>query len=325
MRNTTMRDKLVGVLGESDVPLEILEPQPRKKTKTGRIPKTINLAEATPRYIPPPRRANPFAVHTFSSQPYVVEDRSMEEPPETVPAIEEPPEEPIGEEPAPEEPQAPPAEVEPEIETNPAPIPSAAPPVEEPLPAFEPPALPPNLAWLDKPTPFSGNLSAIIESLRSARTLCACTLEEARARRKQKQEALDSEDYLILQQQEYLKSIENTMSACALVAEQSIGIEPRLLAPKSPHEKKPAKVNAEGKRTITMPDKDDPTILRVDEIRKFFAANPNTNWTVNEIVSELPAHKRKHGKIYLSGAMAFMATQGEIERVGRGIYRKQAE
>jgi len=328
MRNTTMRDKLAGALEQTDLSTDLsteLTAPPAKKKATK---KTSDLTVLAPRYVAPPQRANPFAVHTFASGLPQRQDPMMEElpplevvrePEQSMIAVEEPPEKTSQEEPPPEEqtpPEIPyPPESKPEAEIQP-------PPVEDTPATIELPALPTNLAWLDKPTPFSGNLSAIIESLRSARTLCACTLEEARARRKQKQDALDSEDFLILQQQEYLKSIENTMSACALVAEQSIGIEPRLLAPKSLHEKKPAKVNAQGKRTIHMPDKDDPNILRIEEVKRFFDQNPNVNWTAAEIIAELPSHKRAHAKVYLSAAMSTLASNDAIERVGRGIYRK---
>jgi hypothetical protein len=185
---------------------------------------------------------------------------------------------------------------------------------------FQQPGLPPSLAWLEKPSPFSVNLNAIVESLRDARTRANFTLGEHLARAKEYRGRLEAEEFGIETQRENLKVLDDTISACALVAEQSLGIEPALLS--TGH----AKVaSAPREHRYHRPATNDPSILRIKDVSKFFENNRETNWTVAEILPLLPAAKRQHAKSYLPNVLSTLCDAKEILRVSRGIYRASSE
>lgn len=166
-------------------------------------------------------------------------------------------------------------------------------------------------------------LSEIVTPLRMGRTDLACRLEVARAQREKMRKDLEAKEFYILTMQEQVKQIDDTISACALVAEQSLGIEAEVLTAMNggAHKaKKPHPVREDGRRH-TMPAKDDPTILRLEEVRRFFAENPGTNWIANEIVEQMPTAKREHAKEYIACALGALWKMGQIERVARGVYR----
>jgi hypothetical protein len=356
MRNESMRDQLANVFHATQTPQEVILASSQKKDRRKPIePILSNQNEKGmllgPRYRTPPKHANPFQVHAFSSG-YTI-DRMIkdDQEPQTIPDIEESPaieesapEEPIPEEPIPDEPakdelavEDAPLEDE-SIEPEPTPetqpfqesTSAAAPAVNSGLPAVPSPALeegpvvtlPSNLTWLEKPTPFSNNLSVIVNNLRDARARVSFTLEQHLLHAQEYRQKLDIEEFGAEQQRENLRVLENTISACALVAEQSMGIEPALLVFNDFHRTKgPATVARETRRTIIMPDRDDKTILRLEDVRRFFRENPGTNWTAAEILAALPAAKREHAKVYLPNVLKVMHDKDEIQRIDRGIYR----
>lgn len=179
--------------------------------------------------------------------------------------------------------------------------------------------LPPNLAWLEKQTPFGENLKGMVSILRDAKTRIVCDLEQLRKRQKNLEAELFQVQYSVEQKKDDLRQLDNTISACALVAEQSTGIQPGLLALNGTHHRKPT--NGAGKHIPHTFGKNDPGTLHLDEIRKFFAENPDTNWTAGEICKQLPESKQEHGKTYLSTALTNLTQMEEIQRVDRGIYR----
>jgi hypothetical protein len=180
--------------------------------------------------------------------------------------------------------------------------------------------LPPNLAWLEKPTPFSNNLSAIAESLRAARQRVIFTLGQHQARAAEFKAQWDAEVHGAEVQRGYLRALDDTLSACALVAEQSAGLEPRLLTAGGPHHKAD---HERTKRIYTSArwDRTNPNYCREEDVIKFFAANPKTNWKAAEVCANLPPAKQAHARKNMPVTLASMARAGKIQRVGFGIYR----
>jgi hypothetical protein len=179
------------------------------------------------------------------------------------------------------------------------------------------PFVPPDLSWLEKQTPFSDSLKAMVDHLRDAKSHLAFSMEQERTQQKKLEEELFAVQYRIEQQRESLRQIDDTISACALVAEQSAGIEPTLLAARRNHAKpeKPTK-GATGRWSVS-----DASMCRQADIVKFFTENLGTNWTSAEIREQLPAGKRAHAKHYLPVLLATMCRDGKIQRISFGIYR----
>jgi hypothetical protein len=190
-----------------------------------------------------------------------------------------------------------------------------------------PPArvLPPNLEWLNKPTPFVNNLRGMVESLRTAKTTLSCRLELAIGRLKEARSKVEYEEREESRLRSELQQIDDTLSACALVAEQSAAIKPDLLAPDLLHKKhhtgdgEPGKdKGANGGKRWSLSD---PTACRQSDMVEFFKNNPGINWTAGEIRKLLPAAKQAHAKDYLPVLLAQMFKAGKILKVGAGIYR----
>jgi len=178
-----------------------------------------------------------------------------------------------------------------------------------------------NLSWLEQPTLFREDLKDIVDRLRDAKNNIAFALEQSRGREKKLQEELFDVQYAIEQQKENLRKIDNTISACALVAEQSTGIQPGLLTTTKTHhktEENGQRRNSSGSRRWNL---NDPSMCRQEDIIKFFAANGGRNWTAGEIRETLPAIKRAHAKKYLNVLLATLYKNGKVQRVGEGIYR----
>lgn len=181
--------------------------------------------------------------------------------------------------------------------------------------------LPPNLQWLEKPTPFSANLSTIVEELSAAKQRVIFTLDQHRLRQKEYRSQLDAEEYGIEVEKENLRKLDDTIAACALVAEQSGKLQPDLLVVEQIHHKHHSAqkaVKTSGPRLWTS---DDPTMCHQADVIRFFDANPNTNWTAPEIRKLLPAAKQAHAKKHVNVILAALNNLGTIRRVGTGIYR----
>ena len=365
MRNTVMQEKLkgalsIGLLGEESKPA----PAPASKGASAKKAKAHQAATGKkevlgPRYVPPPKRANPFAVHVFPVAATAMREEfpSPEPAPEgsqshsvSPAAVEQlPPSEPIRLS-IQESPQPCPTLVE--VATGPEtavplsevslPEPFKAAPAAELAPiaaegviaesvATSPGlVLPSDLSWLDKPTPFSSPLKGMVDNLRDAKTRIAFQMEQERARKaklegevSKLQDELFTVEFRIEEQREGLRRIDDIISACALVAEQSVSIDPRLLAANGGANKKAIELGGM-RRKYARPAADDPSILRAADLRKFFTANPDIKWAAKEILEQLPAIKRAHGKKSISVVLASMTNAGEIERVGPGTYRKAA-
>ena len=181
--------------------------------------------------------------------------------------------------------------------------------------------LPSDLTWLEKPTPFSSNLSVIVGQLRDARQRVIFTLEQCQARQKEYRKQLDAAEYGIEEQKENLRKLDDTISACSLVAEQSASLKPDLLATDTVHHHKHIEKRAitPGSRRSWNPN--DPTMCHQRDVVNFFKANPNTNWTAVEIIKSLPAAKQAHAKKHVNIILSALNKLGTVRRMGTGIYR----
>jgi hypothetical protein len=189
------------------------------------------------------------------------------------------------------------------------------------------PVLPPNLEWLNKPTPFSNNLRGMAESLRTAKTALNCRLEMTLKTLKDFRAKVEYEESQESRLREDLRQIDDTLSACALVAEQSASIRPELLAPDLHHKKYGAADGKPGgkKQSVNYSRRwnlEDNTVCRREDVVNFFKANPDANWDAREVRNALPAQKQAHGKIRVPGLLAELTNDGIIKRVTTGVYRK---
>jgi len=219
---------------------------------------------------------------------------------------------------------------------------------EPPLPSISsealgtPPASP-NLSWPQKQSPFDADLKPIESRLRDARTRVAFTLEQLREQEKNLDTQLCGVRSQLEKYRERVRQINEAIAACVLLAEQSAGLEPGLLTAGGTHHRSsgsprtglrpgggemPARISAAGKRTITMPAKNDPTILRIEDLRQFFKNNPKDNpdddgegWDAAAIRARLPAIQQAHAKISLPSALINLRKMDEIRCVSRGRYQ----
>jgi hypothetical protein len=177
-----------------------------------------------------------------------------------------------------------------------------------------------NLEWLNKPTPFKDHLKGMVENLRDAKNNIAFTLEQLRGRQKKLEGELFEVQFSIEQQKENLRQLDDTISACALVAEQSASIPPGLLTSATVH-KTHAKTENYVKGKNHYRDPNNPSTCRQLDIEKFFADNPDSDWTAHTICECLPPIKQEHARKYLSVLLPTMFNSGKIQRVALGTYR----
>jgi hypothetical protein len=335
------------------------------------IAKPQENAVSAPRYVVPPKKKHPFAVHVYSgpspsetSEPEEIPEPSLPESP-----AEEPKEEKIevpqtkeapAEEPKIKEPLAVEPEALPEQTSVPTPAPkvvSSAPTVpatvtpapsletsetlvptlpekeaEEKLAQDETPqlvaALPANLQWLEQPTPFTDHLRPMVDKLRASKTNVVFTLEQSILRQTELkkqivdlQDKLYKEEFVGEQQREYLHQLDESIAACALLAEQSISVAPLLQALKSPtHKQHPNGEKKTERRAYHRASLDSPSMCHREDVVKIFAANPGRKWSRVELVNELPAAKRAHAKQYLYALLSMLNADGSIQRIAPGIY-----
>ncbi len=189
-------------------------------------------------------------------------------------------------------------------------------------------SLPPNLSWLNQQTPFGGELTQMVDKLRSAKTNVGFTLEQSISRQKDLrsqiaglQERLDKEEYFGEQQKDNLKQLDEVIAACALVAEQSAPVESILQQLTSAvHKKHPTRENGVVRRSYKL-SADDKTVCHSIDVIEFFNTHPGRNWSVQEIVAELPTVKRPSAKQNLYAHLSYMVQKGTLQRVGAGVYR----
>jgi len=189
-------------------------------------------------------------------------------------------------------------------------------------------SLPPNLTWLDQSTPFGGELTQMVDKLRSAKTNVGFMLEQSIRRQKDLrgqlaglQERLDKEEYFGEQQKDSLKQLDEVIAACALVAEQSAPIESILQQmTNAVHKKHPEKEKRGSRRPYKM-SADDKTVCHSVDVVEFFKTHPGRNWSVQEIICELPAMKRDSAKQNLYAHLSYMVQKGTLQRIGSGVYR----
>ena len=385
MRNSTMRDKLASVLGAGvPIPLtgararQLREPELRHKPRPymeSRKPVTVEVE--SPRYIVPPKKAKPFAVHVYPVvSPFAKRLSSLKVAEEEAPEIEvkeEPPKveakpeaemilepEPVAE---PEVLPEPEAVVEKEITPEPeAVIQEAAKPllmvkekeavIESPSQRIVPPievkaeapqsvdssptktALPPDLKWLEKPTPFVGDLQSIVGRVRDAKTRIAFTLEQLRGREVELQKQyeklhadLDSVQFQIEQHRDYCHQLDEMIAACALVAEQSAAIDSNLFkemsihAGHSNHTKTPAEDWRRGPRGKTARWSDDPTYCHRKDVVEILQTDTHREWRAADVRDLLPEIKKKHGRGVIPGVLANLVNEGIMRRASLGAYR----
>jgi hypothetical protein len=190
-------------------------------------------------------------------------------------------------------------------------------PAEKPAAVVSPSS---NLEWLNKPTPFKDHLRGMVENLRDAKNNIAFTLEQLRGRQKKLEGELFEVQFSIEQQKENLRQLDDTISACALVAEQSASIPPGMLTSTTVH-KTHAKTENYAKEKNHYRDPNNPSTCRQLDIEKFFADNPDSDWTAHKICERLPPIKQEHARKYLSVLLPTMFNSGKIQRVALGTYR----
>ena len=408
MRNTTMRETLEAALSVQNAAIagrsndeilsavkatrrELRKEETEKKLRSitaGKHevpPKSSTFARlknspaaASPRYVAPPSKQNPFSRHAYAGEPHstlldeLAKEAKVASQQASEPASEQTPElaspaEPVSESTKPSaehwfgvpaSQRATPATMDPSLGT-PAVSESASqqaseeqeevlaePEKESEGPVLVPPApvltlvgapqtresdeaeelmrqVPANLEWLERPSPFSGHLRGMVDSLRDARSKLNFILEQATKRSREFREKLEQEEAVIQRTREEVRQIDDAISACALVAEQSASIKPELLQPAHAHKTAAAKkagAPAEGAKKGGRWSRDD-AFLRTADAEAFFAANPGTNWTAGEIRATLPASKQEHARNYMPVLLSQMYKAGKIQRVGVGIYR----
>lgn len=192
-------------------------------------------------------------------------------------------------------------------------------PAEEAEPKVS--ALPEELKWLERPSPFNSDLFGIVNRLRDALTFLAFSITEAEARRETKQRACDAagaslnaELENITQLRDKIRKIEEQIATYAMAAELSTDPEiVELLSAKRHHHHH---TNGHIQRAP-----DDPTVCRLKDVRRFFEAHPGTNWNTKEIMRQLPAGKQAHARKYLTQHLHLLAKEGSVRRISTGVYR----
>jgi hypothetical protein len=368
MQNTTMQDKLTEVLGPARMlPLRsknTLIARAKKGAQqlraiTGKPPKTARTPY-TSRYVTPPRKNNPFAVHAYpiyeaphsETTAVQIEEKPLPEsevevsqvPPfESQPQIEGKPSEPQALSQTTEEERAPEAV---QLAPEPAPEPITELPSQGEKPGISTdeeaaaPAvyIPPDLAWLQQPTPFAEPLKFIVDRVRNAKANVNFILEQTLRRQKELRVELEvielrlqQEALVETKQRQKLKQLEEMISACSLVAEQSTTVDSELF-PTHTHKKHypgAEKKLEEGAKTLKPKgqkrngrwDVNDQSICHKEDVLKFFAANPDANWKAAEIREQLPPTKHAHAKAYLNVLLPNLYKSGLIQRVTMGVYR----
>lgn len=332
------------------------------------IAKPQENAVSAPRYVVPPKKKHPFAVHVYSGpspsetpEPEEIPEPSLPEPPAEEPQEEKievpqtkevPAEEPEIKEPLAVEPEALPEQTSvptpaPEVVSSTPTVPATVTPVPPPetpktlasaLPekaAEEKPAqeetphaaLPANLQWLEQPTPFTDHLRPMVDKLRASKTNVVFTLEQSILRQTELkkqivdlQDKLYKEEFVGEQQREYLHQLDESIAACALLAEQSISVAPLLQALKSPTHKHHDGEKKTERRAYHRASLDSPSMCHREDVVKIFATNPGRKWSRVELVNELPAAKRAHAKQYLYALLSMLNADGSIQRIAPGIY-----
>jgi hypothetical protein len=345
--------------------------------------KPVTVEVESPRYIVPPKKAKPFAVHVYpvvspfakglSSLKVAEEETPEVEVEEELPKVEAKPEAKIILKPAPvlePEPVAEPkAAPEPEVveEKAVAPEPKAtiqeAPKpilvVEKKEAVIESPSqtivspievkaeapqsadstsaktsLPPDLKWLEKPTPFVSDLQSIVGRVRDAKTRIAFTLEQLRGRESELQKQyekvhsdLDSVQFQIEQHRDYCHQLDEMIAACALVAEQSAGLDVNLFkemtihAKHTNHTKTPADDWRRGPRGKTARWSDDPTYCHRKDVVEILQTDTHREWRAADVRDLLPEIKQKHGRGVIPGVLANLVNEGILRRASTGVYR----
>jgi hypothetical protein len=356
----------LGSAGEVTLPLikarikpsgkvEALHCQPRPYMADRKRSPDVDLLPLVHRYTTPPKKSKPFAVHTYSAplgnetlqetKTAIVPEETAEETPK-IHAKEEksvhgvevsteaavvlplpaeissvPEEKPIETEEALPQSEEVPSEFSEEAAASVPEVQSA-----QPAQSATAAPLPPDLSWLQKPTPFVGDLQNIVGRIRDAKTQIAFTCEqlrmretETRKRLEQAQKDMDDVQYELAQQKDYVLQLNDMIAACALVAEQSAGIAPELFSKMVLH-KKPYKMQATPRKGSSR-NSSDPTICHRRDILPLFEADPNKDWNCAKLRAMLPEIKREHAKASLSIMLSDLAKKGVLRRVSMGVYR----
>jgi len=328
----------------------------------------------SPRYTVPSKKHNPFSYHAYPqvetpeeppTAETVAQSPAVEQPPELKPTtqfaaarVDVEPGEPViehlpveevvdtaieNEAPAPEKSyQGTAPTVEPSTSTiessTPAPIESQTESFVKPEEVKEPAEpeiyIPPNLNWLQQPTPFGSELQHIVERVRNAKANIGFTLEQSllrqkklRSERTEIDEKLVREELVGEEQRIKLRQLDDMISACALVAEQSAGIDPKMFPMKASVAKRHTEAHHEGNEPLAVKntrsvrwDLSNQTICRKADVLEFFAIHPNEPWTAPKIREELPEIKQEHAKKALSQILTQLFNEGKLLRLEQGVY-----
>jgi hypothetical protein len=171
-------------------------------------------------------------------------------------------------------------------------------------------ALPPDLEWLNTAGPYTATVASIVGQVRISRTAIALSLEKLNARRASLAADLGTLDAQIAREQATLMHVEETLGSCQLLVENSAKIGSEWL--------KPSTVKHNGHRATG-------DIYGSRDLRKFFEANPSTNWTAAEIVATAPLAKRATAKVNVPAGLAALAKEGFLIRIDKGVYRKGSQ
>lgn len=236
-------------------------------------------------------------------------------------------------EPEPEPVEEPEPVVEPKVEE---PAPSVIEPTEEPHPEQieqaleaiakheEPPQEEPqNHLSSDLSSPFAPSINAMVGRLKDAKNSLGFTLSEALKREVQKladlevaKQALAHEQDLIAELRAKMAKLDDTIGGCSLLESMSAEISDMLVTTNG-H----AKTAAPHVPKLDFGDRGDPRRLSINDIRKFFDANPNTNWHAQEIVKAMPLGKQAHARVTISQFLFQAMKEGTIKRMSQGVYR----
>lgn len=388
MHNTTMRDKLASVLG-TGIPIPLTGARarrlgsveiPHKKRPYMASQRVVTDEVESPRYIVPPKKSKPFAVHVYPMvSPFATGLSSLKVVEEEEPAVE-----------ANKEPLKVETELEPEIVVAPPAIPVPR-PVSQPEAVPEPklvvnttvtpepkaivqekpkpilvveekeevsesippqkaisaievkaeapqsadltPAktsLPPDLKWLEKQTPFVGDLQSIVGRVRDAKARIAFTLEQLRHRESEIQKQyekmhadLDTVQFQIEQHRDYVHQLDEMIAACALVAEQSAALDVNLFTQVSVHhhQKEESDNWRHTPKGKTARWSNDPIFCHRKDILDILQTDKQRDWRANDVQALLPDIKQKHGHKVIPNILANLVNEGILERVSLGVYR----
>jgi hypothetical protein len=168
----------------------------------------------------------------------------------------------------------------------------------------------------------------MVGRLKDAQARIGFTLEQILAREKTQLTALEQaqHDYDAVHAQATeiranLHNLEETISVCALLAEQCADIAPLLTVAHPVKAASAASVSSTTRKPYTRSTPMDPHVCRPADLLAHFEQNPGVNWSVKELVEAMPSCKQAHARRYASQALFTLQREKKIVRVQQGVYR----